>query len=77
MFTSKMWKDFVELIDDGEGRKLSPSCWNDDDTLQFDTNVKEYNVPMHDITNTFTVLGARANHHTKITMVTESCFHAA
>lgn len=72
-----MWKDFVELIDDEDGSKLSPLCWNDDDTLQFDTNAKEDDVPMHDITNTFTMSGAGANQHTKITMVTESCFHAA
>ncbi|OAE34288.1 hypothetical protein AXG93_1757s1060 [Marchantia polymorpha subsp. ruderalis] len=69
MFTSKVWKDFVELIDDGEGRKLSLLCESDDDTLQFVTNVKEDNVLMHNITNTFTVPWAGANQHTKISLL--------
>ncbi|OAE33188.1 hypothetical protein AXG93_4773s1620 [Marchantia polymorpha subsp. ruderalis] len=46
-------------------------------TIKFDTNAKEYDVPMHDITNTFTVSQAGANRHTEITMVTESGCHAA
>lgn len=77
MFTSKVWKNFVELIDDRERRKLSLLCLSDDDTLQFDTNAKKYDVSMHAITNTFTVPGAGANEHTEIIMVTKSCFHAA